>query len=99
MTIAVFNKGKFVDFWLNEPTEKTWVDRTIAAKGWLRQDVEVYLYELNRDGSEVLSFDAEKNLQKIKIEESEIDGVIVPMVSIEQTYNKIPLYLNGSFQG
>lgn len=97
MTIAVFNKGKFVDFWLNEPTDKTWVDRTIASKGWLRQDVEVYLYELNRDGSEILSFDNQKNLQKIKIEEVEQDGNMVQTVIVEQTFNKIEFYLNGSF--
>ena len=97
MTIAVFNKGQFVDFWLNEPTEKSWVERTIAAKGWLRQDVEVYLYELSRNGSEVLSFDANKNLQKVKIDQIIVDEVPVQTVVVEQTFNKIPFYLNGSF--
>lgn len=96
MTIAVFNKGKFVDFWLNDLDDKSWIERTIASKAWLRQDVEVYWYEYSRNGSEILSFDADKNLQKIKIEELEIDGVKAPMVTIEQTFNKIPVYLNGA---
>ena len=108
MTIAVFNKGEFVDFWLNEPTDKTWVERTISAKGWLRQDVEVYLFELARNGSEVISFDAYKNLQKMKQEEIDVevvvdvDGVQQTQIQkkkiwvVEQTYNKIPFYLNGA---
>ena len=108
MTIAVFNKGEFVDFWLNEPTDKSWVERTISAKGWLRQDVEVYLFELARNGSEVISFDANKNLQKMKQEEIdvevvvEVDGVQQTQIQkkkiwvVEQTYNKIPFYLNGA---
>jgi hypothetical protein len=107
MTIAVFNKGEFVDFWLNEPSDKSWVERTISAKGWLRQDVEVYLYELPRNGNEVLSFDANKNLQKMKQEEIdvdvqvEVDGVMQTQTQkkniwvVEQTYNKIAFYLNG----
>jgi hypothetical protein len=107
MTIAVFNKGEFVDFWLNEPTDKSWVERTISAKGWLRQDVEVYLFELARNGSEVISFDANKNLQKMKQEEIdievvvEVDGQMETHIQkkkiwvVEQTFNKIPFYLNG----
>jgi hypothetical protein len=97
MTIGVFNKGVFVDFWLNEPTEKSWVERTIAAKGWLRQDIEVYLYEISRNGSEIFSFDSEKNLKKLKIEEIVIDDASVQAVTVEQTFNKIPFFLNGSF--
>ncbi|NBW80043.1 MAG: hypothetical protein EBR27_13735 [Betaproteobacteria bacterium] len=96
MTVAVFNKGKFVDFWLNDLDDKSWIERTIASKGWLRQDVEVFWYEYSRNGSEILSFDAEKNLQKISIDQIEIDGVLSPMVTIEQTFNKIPVYLNGA---
>lgn len=107
MTIAVFNKGEFVDFWLNEPTDKSWIDRTIASKGWLRQDVEVYLFELARNGAEILSFDADKNLQKMKQDEIdvevmiEVDGQLEAHIQkkkiwvAEQVYNKIPLYLNG----
>lgn len=96
MTVAVFNKGKFVDFWLNDLEDKSWIERTIAAKAWLRQDVEVYWYELTRNGSEILTFDANKNLQKIKIDEIIIDNVPSPMVVVEQTFNKIPVYLNGA---
>ncbi len=108
MTIAVFNKGQFVDFWLNEPNELSWIERTISAKAFLRQDVEVYMYELNRNGSEVLSFDKDKNLQKIRLEtinteqsvtnEDGTQSVIIKPVQsvvVEQTYNKIPLYVNG----
>lgn len=96
MTVAVFNKGKFVDFWLNDLEDKSWIERTIAAKAWLRQDVEVYFYELNRNGSEILSFDSEKNLQKIRIEETEVDGQIIRAIVVEQTFNKWPVYLNGA---
>jgi len=108
MTIGVFNKGIFVDFWLNEPSDKSWVERTISAKGWLRQDVEVYLYELARNGNEVLSFDANKNLQKMIQQEIDVDlqvevyGVMQTKTQkkniwvVEQTFNKIPFYLNGS---
>ena len=96
MTVAVFNKGKFVDFWLNDLDDKSWIERTIAAKAWLRQDVEVYWYELTRNGSEILTFDANKNLQKVKIDEIIIDDVASPMVTVEQTFNKIPVYLNGA---
>ena len=96
MTIAVFNKGKFVDFWLNDLDDKSWIERTISSKGWLRQDVEVFWYEYPRNGNEILTFDKDKNLQKIKIDEIEIDGVSSPMVTIEQTFLKIPIYLNGA---
>ena len=96
MTVAVFNKGSFVDFWLNEPSEKGWIDRTIAAKGWLKQDVEVYTYELLRNGSEILSFDDEKNLQKLQSEVVDVDGVPTTVYTVDQTYNKTALYLNGS---
>jgi hypothetical protein len=101
MTTGVFHKGEFVDFWLNDASDRTWIERTIAAKGWLRQDVEVYLYELARSGSEILSFDASKNLQKIRLEMQQVsDGqggtVQVQTVVVEQTYQKIPHYLNGS---
>lgn len=95
MTIAVFNKGKFVDFWLNDLNDKSWIERTIASKAWLRQDVEVYFYEYTRSGHEVLSFDPNKNLQLIRIEETEVDGQIVRAVVVEQTFNKWPVYLNG----
>ena len=96
MTIAVFNKGEFVDFWLNEPSDAGWVERTIASKGWLRQDVEVYLYELNRSGNELLSFDSEKNLQKMVANIGQDgNGDPITYYTVEQTYNKIPLYLNG----
>lgn len=97
MTIAVFNKGVFVDFWLNEPSEKEWVERTIAAKGWLRQDVEVYLYEMYRTGAELLSFDDEKNLQVMasNIGQDANENPIT-YYTVQQTYNKIPYYLNGS---
>lgn len=95
MTVAVFNKGKFVDFWLNDLNDKSWIERTIASKGWLRQDVEVFFYELVRTGTETLSFDYDKNLQKIKIEEIEIDGQLKRVATVEQTYNKWPVYLNG----
>lgn len=108
MTIAVFNKGQFVDFWLNDHNELSWIERTIAAKAFLRQDVEVYMYELNRNGSEVLSFDENKNLQKIRVETVNVEQTVtnedgtqsttvkpVQSVVVEQTYNKIPLYLNG----
>ncbi|NBW79939.1 MAG: hypothetical protein EBR27_13180 [Betaproteobacteria bacterium] len=96
MTVAVFNKGKFVDFWLNDLDDKSWIERTIAAKAWLRQDVEVFWYEYPRNGSEILSFDAEKNLQKIRIEEVQIEEQMVKTVVVEQTFNKIPVYLNGA---
>lgn len=96
MTIAVFNKGKFVDFWLNDLDDKSWIERTILSKGWLRQDVEIFWYEYPRNGNEVLAFDKDKNLQKIKIDETEIDGVFAPMIKIEQTFLKIPIYLNGA---
>lgn len=95
MTIAVFNKGKFADFWLNDVDDKSWIERTIASKGWLRQDTEVYFYELVRTGHEILTFDQNKNLQKIRIEETEVDGQIVRAVVVEQTFNKWPVYLNG----
>lgn len=95
MTVAVFNKGVFIDFWLNEPSEKGWIERTIAAKSWLRQDVQVYVYEYSRNGSELLSFDSEKNLQKLQSEVIQVDGVDQTVYSVEQTYNKIPLFLNG----
>lgn len=97
MTIAVFNKGEFVDFWLNEPSDKGWVERTIAAKAWLRQDVEVYLYELVRNGSELLSFDADKNLQKMAANIGQDgNGDPITYYTVEQSFNKIPYYLNGS---
>lgn len=96
MTIAVFNKGSFVDFWLNDLDDKSWIERTIASKGWLRQDCEVYSYELTRTGSEILSFDDQKNLQKIRIEQVDIDGQMVQTIVVEQTFNKIPVYLNGA---
>lgn len=95
MTVCVFNKDKFVDFWLNGLDDKSWIERTIASKAWLRQDVEIYFYEYSRSGSEILSFDSEKNLQKIRIEETEVDGQIVRAVVVEQTFNKWPVYLNG----
>lgn len=108
MTVAVFNKGQFVDFWLNEPNEQGWIERTIAAKAFLRQDVEVYMYELNRNGSEILCFDNDKNLQKIHFETTNVEQPItnedgsqsttikqIKTIVVEQTYNKIPLYLNG----
>jgi hypothetical protein len=88
MTIAVFNNGNFVDFWLNDLNDKSWIERTIAAKGWIRQNVEIYYYEYPRNGQEILSFDNQKNLQKIKIEEN--------IIIVEQTFNKIPVYQNGS---
>ena len=50
MTIAVFNNGNFVDFWLNDLNDKSWIERTIAAKGWIRQNVEIYYYEYPRNG-------------------------------------------------
>jgi hypothetical protein len=96
MTVAVFNKGSFVDFWLNDIEERSWIERTIASKGWLRQDVEVFWYEYSRNGSEILSFDSSKNLQKIRIEEVDVDGQMVKTVVVEQTFNKIPVYLNGA---
>ena len=36
------------------------------------------------------------NLQKVKIDEIIIDDVASPMVTVEQTFNKIPVYLNGA---
>lgn len=88
MTVAVFNKGDFVDFWLNDLNDKTWIERTIRAKGWLAQDVEIYTYDCVRNSSDVLSFDENKNLQKMKIEDE--------IISVEQTYNKSAYYLNGT---
>jgi len=95
MTIAVFNKGKFVDFWLNDLDDKSWIERTIASKAWLRQDVEVYSYELNRNGSEILAFDDQKNLQKIRIDEIIVDDIPKQVAIVEQTFNKNAVYIHG----
>jgi hypothetical protein len=103
MTVAVFNKGNFVNFWLNDLSNKDWIDRSIASMGWLRQDVEVYAYEFSRGTSDILSFDENKNLQVMKTEQMEITNEnneveIIDVILVDQTYNKIPVYLNGFLQ-
>lgn len=95
MTLCVFNNGVFVNFWLNDPNEKGWIERTIAAMSWQRQNVEIYMYELARGGQEIISFDSEKNLQVLAYEEQIVNGEPQQVLVVSQTYNKIPLYLNG----
>ena len=96
MTLCVFNSGAFVNFWLNDPYEKGWIERTISAMGWQRQNVEIYMYEFPRVGNEMISFDENKNLQTLQPEQVEVDGEMQTIYSVLQTYNKIPLYLNGT---
>lgn len=95
MTLCVFNSGTFVNFWLNDPYEKGWIERTISAMGWKRQNVEIYMYEFPRVGNEMVSFDENKNLQVLSSSIQTINGEQQTVYSVEQTYNKIPLYLNG----
>lgn len=95
MTVAIFYRGEFVDFWLNNIYEKTWIENTASSKGWWRQDLEIFWYEYTRSGREILAFDDQKNLQKIRIEETEVDGQTVKTIIVERTFNKIPVYLNG----
>lgn len=42
---AIFNKGQFVDFWLNEKSDSNWIERTIVLKNWNPTEVVVVEYQ------------------------------------------------------
>jgi hypothetical protein len=69
---AVFNKGKFVDWWLNEHHDSGWVDRTIASLGWNKNEVKVMIF--NRPSPGVI-FDFDENY-KMNIYQNETREIL-----------------------
>lgn len=81
--IAVFHKGKFVDFWHNDKNNTdNWIERTIQANGWEKKDVKICNYE-GVDREKPFLFDEnqdlivyEKTSSKITNEEKKIVDII-----------------------
>jgi hypothetical protein len=78
--IAYFHKNVFVGTWENQTVTGNFYERTLRALGHKPQDVEVYKYPYSSSGKESFTFDTEKRIQVLDIQdrevELEIDGEI-----------------------
>ena len=70
---VVFYDGKFVNFWLNDYNDKTWIERTISAMGWNPLLFEVRWYPYGRTNDSILMFDDNKKLHVMAKESREIE--------------------------
>lgn len=86
---AVFHKDQFVNFWLNQPSDKTWIHRTIKAMGWIPGDVDVMAYSLPISHQTIYSFDEQKQLL---IHEKDQDGIL----QVKETWPGEPYMVKGN---
>ncbi len=96
---AVFYDGSFVDWWHNEPSDATWVDRTLAARGWKRELIEVHWYEFPRKGTEILAFDSKKALQVYQTEKKNVEEngkqVEKDVLTVKDSHAARPYFVAG----
>lgn len=59
---AVFNKNQFMNWWMNSPSDKNWLDLTIRGMGWNPADVDVLWFDYPRSPQTIYSFDEDKKL-------------------------------------
>lgn len=102
MGFAVFNKNEFVDWWLNSRQDKDWIERTIRAKGWSPQDIEVVDADFPRDARTIFSFDATKRVEILTITRQDFDdgkgGTVSKKVAqVVETHDSEPHFIAGSY--
>lgn len=72
---AVFHKGQFVNWWLNQPGDHGWIERTIASLGWRPEDVKVVWFNTRPGADLIYSFDDQARLL---IHEEVVQDVLMP---------------------
>ena len=87
MGFVVFNKGVFVDFWLNSRSDYSWVERTVSSKGWNPNEIEVHDHDYQRTPETIVSFSEERALEILVM----VDGVL----TVDQTIESDLFYAKG----
>jgi len=70
---AVFHKNQFQDWWLNPIADKTWVERTLAAKAWEASDVKVYWFPRPPALEDVIGFNEDFSLSILEQKDAEVE--------------------------